>query len=152
MTTILPIHFSQILEAPNAIELLAEYAAECSIPEIGEINPQAELYARMEQSGSFQVFGAFEGEELIGFAAVLVYLNPHYGKMIATVESIFLSPVHRTSTAGNGLMNAIEEYARGKECEAILYSAKAGTSFEKLLSILKPYQRSHSVFLRHLRK
>lgn len=147
-----PVSYAEILDAPNVSVLLAAYGAECSVPEIGEINPQAELYAQMEQSGIFQVFGAFDGDELVGFASVLVYLNPHYGKMLATVESLFLSPIHRTSKMGQGLMSALEEYAKGRGCEAILYSAKAGSQFEQLLSLMKNYKRSHSVFLRQLQK
>jgi hypothetical protein len=147
-----PVSFRAILDASNASVLLAAYSAECSISEIGEINPQAELYAQMEQSGYFQVFGAFDGDELVGFAAILVYLNPHYGKMIATVESLFLSPSHRNSASGNGLMNALEDYAKGKQCEVILYSARTGSSFERLLSLLCPYERTNSVFLRQLQK
>jgi hypothetical protein len=145
-----PVSYAEILNAPNAAELLKEYAGECSIPKIGQINPQAELYAQMEQSGRFQVFGAFDDDDLAGFAAVLVYLNPHYGKMIATVESLFLARNRRNSRTGNSLMNAIENYAKEKDCEAILYSARTGSQFEKLLTILMPYQRTNSVFLRRL--
>lgn len=152
MISVRPVSYAEVLNAPNAAILLAAYGIECSIPEIGEINPQAKLYEQMEQSGRFQVFGAFEGNDLAGFAAVLVYLNPHYGKMIATIESLFLSPAYRNTRAGHDLMNALEEHAKGKGCEAILYSARTGSQFEKLLSMLHPYKRTNSVFLRQLQK
>jgi GNAT superfamily N-acetyltransferase len=109
------------------------------------------MYEKMEQTGMFQAFGVFEHEELIGFAAVLVFVLPHYGRRIANVESIFVSPEHRTQGTGNALMNAIENYAKEKECQVISYSARTGSQFERLLSLLKPYQRTNSVFLRSLR-
>ncbi len=142
---------AEILGAPNAAELTREYAAECSIPQIGPIDPQADLYARMEASGNFQAFGMFEGERLIGFASALVYTVPHYGRRVATVESIFLERAHRNGRNGNALMNAIEGYAKEGKCEAILYSARTGSQFERLLTLRRPYERTNSVFLRILR-
>ena len=67
-----PVSYAEILNAPNAPILLAAYGAECSIPEIGDINPQPAMYEQLEQTGMFQAFGAFEHDELIGLAAVLV--------------------------------------------------------------------------------
>src|SRR5207302_758034 len=83
-----PISYTEILDAAA---LLAEYSAECSIPEIGTPNPQREMYAKMESCGLMHSFGAFEGDDLVGFATILVCVLPHYGKKIATVESLFLA-------------------------------------------------------------
>jgi GNAT superfamily N-acetyltransferase len=146
-----PISYAEILGASNAAILLAAYSAECSIPEIGETNPQPEMYAQMERSGMFQSFGAFAGSELIGFASALDFMLPHYGRKIANVESLFVSPVYRTCRAGNALMNAIEAYGKEKDCEVISYSARTGSQFERLLSCLRPYQRTNAVFMRSLR-
>lgn len=143
--------YAEILNAPNAQELLAEYAAECSIPGIGNINPQAEMYATMEGSGFFRVMGAFDEERVRGFAAVLTYLNPHYGLKIGTVESLFLGAQYRNSSCGLELMDASEQHAEERNCEAILYSARTGSQFEKLLSLRKNYHHTHSVFMRSLR-
>jgi hypothetical protein len=146
-----PASYSEILNAPNAEALLAEYAAECSIPGIGRINPQAEMYAAMEAAGFFRVMGAFDGDRLRGFAAVLTYLNPHYGLNLATVESLFLGAEYRNSRGGIELMGASEEHAEERNCETILYSAPTGSQFETLLSLRKNYHRTHSVFMRSLR-
>jgi len=145
-----PIAYSEILNAPNATELLAEYAAECALPEIGPIDPQADMYALMEQSRAFQCFGVYEGPELVGFASFLAYVVPHYGKRIATVESLFIARSERKGRAGNELMAAIEEYARRCGCVAILYSAPADSQFEQLLGLLRPYRHSNTVFARSL--
>jgi GNAT superfamily N-acetyltransferase len=146
------ISYAEILNAPNAKGLLADYAQECSIPEIGEANPQAKMYEAMEATGYFQSFGIFNCKELAGFASILVYVVPHYGRRIATVESIYVDSAQRGLSAGNALMNALEDYARERECVAILYNARAESRFEKLLSHLQPYQRTNSVFLRQLQK
>lgn len=150
MISVLSISYAEILGAPNAAGLLREYEAECSLPELAPIAPQAEAYAAMERTGNFQCFGVYEGDVLLGFASVLTYVVPHYGKRIATVESFFLAGAHRRGRTGHGLMNAIEDFARERECVVVLYSAVAGSQFEQLLRMLKPYRHSNTVFLRTL--
>jgi hypothetical protein len=130
--------------------LLAEYAAECALPELGPAQPQADMYAVMEQSPAFQCFGVYEDGELAGFASVLTYVAPHYGKRIATVESLFIAAAQRRGRTGNELMCALEEHAAKCGCVAILYSAPAGSQLERLLQLLRPYRHSNTVFLRAL--
>lgn len=95
-----PVRYSEILDAPNAQALLAEYAAECSQPEFGPINPQRDLYGAMETNGAMQAFGVCEDETLVGFATVLIYTLPHYGTRIANTESLFITKTHRTKGYG----------------------------------------------------
>jgi len=144
------VRYSDILDAPNAAELLREYAAECSIPEIGECSPQAGMYAAMEGSGMLSVFGAYLGDDLIGFGTLLVYVLPHYGLKIGTVESLFVESSQH-SGAGQRLMDALEAHARHRECVAILYSAPTDSQLEKLLTLRKPYRRTNATFCRSLR-
>lgn len=147
-----PIRYAEILDAPNAQQLLEEYAAECALPELGAINPQREIYAAMERSGAFQCFGAHgEDGSLVGFAAPLTYVVPHYGTRIATVESLFMAAAHRGWTGGK-LMRAIEEHARGQGSAAILYSAPVGSRLARLLFRSEPeYRNSNHVFIKRLK-
>ncbi len=105
----------------------------------------------MEESTAFRCFGAF-GEDgvLVGFASVLTYVVPHYGKRIATVESLFVAAAHR-GWPGGKLMGAIEEHARAEGCLAILYSAPARSQLARLLFQSEPdYRNSHHVFIKRL--
>lgn len=122
--------------------LIAAYAAECSLPEIGPVSPQGEMYAAMERSGVNQWFVAEVGG-IVGFASVLVCLLPHYGTTVATVESLY-------GKHGLELMQAVEEYAKECGCVAILYSAPAGGRLEKLLSLKRNYRQSNTVFAKSL--
>lgn len=139
-----PISYVEVLDSPA---LLAEYGAECSIPEIGTPNPQRETYARMESAGLMHSFGMFDGADLVGFAAVLVFILPHYGKQVATVESLFIRKSHRRGFVGTQFLRHVEAWAAEKKCEVVLYNARAGSRLEKLLFSLKRYQRTNSVFL-----
>lgn len=146
-----PVQFAEILDAPNAAELLEEYSAECALPELGPTNPQRETYAAMERSGIFQCFGAYEDGALAGFAAPLVYSVPHYGVRIATVESLFTAAAHRGWT-GAKLMRAIEEHSREKGCAAILYSAPVGSQLARMLFQSEPeYRNCSHVFIKRLK-
>jgi GNAT superfamily N-acetyltransferase len=141
------VSYAEILAHPD---LIAEYAAECSIPEIGQVNPQAEMYAAMEHSGMMQAFGAFHAEQLVGFATILKYVIPHYNCKAATVESLFVAKEFRGTSAGISLMKAIEKHAKESDCQVISYSAPTGSQLEKLLTRLRLYKRTNSIFLRKL--
>lgn len=138
------ISYVDVLDSPA---LLAEYGAECSIPEIGTPDPQRETYARMEATGLMHSFGMFDGADLVGFAAILVFVLPHYGKQIANVESLFIAKSHRRGFVGTKFLRHIEAWAEKNKCPNVLYNARAGSRLEKLLFSLKRYQRTNSVFL-----
>jgi GNAT superfamily N-acetyltransferase len=141
-----PCAVSEILDST---ELIAEYAAECSIPAIGEINPHRELYDLMEKSGMMRCFMAYDGEK-IGFAILLMPVLPHYSKRVANLESLFIAKAHRKGKAGRELMRAVEAAAKEAGCAGILYSAPTGGKLERLLDASKPYQRTNAVFYRSL--
>jgi GNAT superfamily N-acetyltransferase len=145
-----PVCYSEILEAPNAQGLLAAYADECSIPEIGEPKPQATQYELLESAGALHTFGVYENDELVGFASVLIAPLPHYGRKVATIESIFVHPAHRESAIGRTLMLVVEQFADVQGCAAILYSAPKGSRFDKLLNILPDYRNTNAVYCRSL--
>jgi len=142
-----PSTYAELLEQA---ELVQEYAAECSLPEIGEVQPNGEIYAAMERIGVAQVFAAFDNEQMIGFAAILMPVMPHYSKRVATVESIFVTESQRKSGIGKDLMRTIEDYAKEKGCAAILYSAPTSGKLERMLMLLKRYRQTNSVFCRSL--
>jgi GNAT superfamily N-acetyltransferase len=140
-----PVSYTDILAAKT---LLHEYAQECSIPELGYAYPQPELYALLESSADFQVFGVYDGEVMVGFAAVLIYPLPHYGHKVAATESIFILREHRTK--GADLMAFLEDYARQRECMAFLYSAPVNSQFDRMLTASKGYRHTNNVHLRKL--
>lgn len=147
-----PVTYEDILNDPNAQGLLEEYAKECSLPELGEPCPQPELYKLLESKGGMQVFGVYDGyckdDPLVGFASVLIYMLPHYGKMVATTESIFISREYRKTTYGVDLMGFIESYARHMGVETFLYSAPVGSRFDRLLASVS--RHSNNVYVRQL--
>lgn len=131
-------------------ELIAEYAVECSIAEIGAIDPQQSTYQRMADAGLFQFFVATEDTRMVGLASVITSIIPHYNRPVGVVESLFVEKRCRQTHAGLKLMSAIDAYAKEKGCAATLYSAPAGGPLEKLLGRMKNTRRTNSTFCRTL--
>ncbi|MGB2625658.1 MAG: GNAT family N-acetyltransferase [Candidatus Acidiferrum sp.] len=148
--SIYPISLAYILAHPATKRLFDEYAAECAQPELGDPCPQSDLYEAMEKCGTLRTFGVFSGEHLIGFASLLIYVLPHYGKKIATTESIFVTEDSRKTGAGQKLLDFIEHYAKQNECVAVLYTAPTGSQFSQVLESKSRYRHSNNVFIRKL--
>lgn len=144
------IRMAAVAEVLAATALISEYAAECSIPAIGEISPQADAYAALEKSGLLRGFMVFDDGIPKGFAIVLTPILPHYGKRVATIESLFMSKAGRRGGLGLYLMRAVESHATDEGCVGILYSAPAGGQLERLLAANADYERTNAVFYRRL--
>jgi GNAT superfamily N-acetyltransferase len=153
------VSYSEILGAGNAQELIEEYAAECSIPQLGQVEPQAETYAKLEAAGLMACFAAYEPYDtpagdvprLIGFGAVLVSAQPHYGgRKVAMVESLFVARQRRRSGASGQLMHWIEQHAAEAGCVAVLYSAPAYSRFAKVLAASHTHVCTNVVYARGL--
>lgn len=81
---------------------------------------------------------------------MLLTPNPHYGKRVAVIESLFLRKASRDSAQGRLLMRLIEVFAKKENCAAVGYSAPTGSRLEKLLSLLPDYTHTNTVFMRPL--
>jgi GNAT superfamily N-acetyltransferase len=138
------------LEAtPNLRAVLDEYA-QCAVPELGEANPQYEAYRVMERTGRFQAIGAFDGAMLAGFAFVVTAVSPHYGKLVATAESMFVPKEYRHSGVGLYLMRAVKEHAWLAGAHALVYTAAVDSPLSKLLDRRRNARKSHDVFIERI--
>jgi GNAT superfamily N-acetyltransferase len=135
--------------SPNFADLLAEYAIESSIAGLPAPNAKLDMYRSLEQSGAITLFGALVNDELVGFLVVLAPMLPHYGRTVATAESFFVAPDHRSSGAGLELLRRAEKHADEIGSPALLVSAPAGGVLEKVLPRVG-YQQSNTVFFKRL--
>lgn len=141
---------SDIASAPNLDQLLAEYGAESGMPEIGEPAAQIPVYVQLEAVGMLHAIGAFQDGGLVGFVFVLVSVLPHYGRKVATSESLFVAATARKTGAGMQLLAAAEGLAREQGAAAFLLSAPVGSRLEKAMQGHKSYRPSNSVFVKDL--
>lgn len=142
--------FSQVSREKGFDALLAEYAQECGIQGLPEPAPRFETYRMLDTSTMFFGLGAYLDDKLIGFAAVLAPLMPHYGRSIATMESIFVTRAYRRKTgAGMALLREAQEIAREIGSPAIMISAPTESPLERVLPKLG-FRATNTVFMRTL--
>ncbi len=149
MMEIRPCTVAELEAAPNLAAVLAEYAAESSMPELGEPVPQMDAYRRLEAGGYFHPIAAFENGLLAGFILPIVIRLPHYGVFAATVESFFVPRAERKKGLGLRLLLAAEELAHNLGAKALLLSAPTGGALARVLPRL-PYRHSNDVYVRAL--
>jgi GNAT superfamily N-acetyltransferase len=129
--------------------LCREYAQESAIAGLPVPREKLFAYQALEASGSsaFCVFGAFLGEDLIGFLALLTPELPHYGTAIAVAESLFVGRAHRKTGAGMLLVRQAEKRARAIGSPGMLFSAPSGGRLCMLLPRIG-YRETNRVFLK----
>jgi hypothetical protein len=144
---IFPVTYRQLLDDSRCDALLQEYAEECSLAELGKINPDREAYAAMEASGGMQCFGVYGSAGLVGFANLLIWTVPHYSKRIASTESIFIARANRNRGAGGELRRVLKAFAKSKDCFLIQYTAPVGSRFARYLARHKECRHSNDVYV-----
>ena len=150
MIDIRPCTVGELEDAADLPALLAEYAREGSLPELGQPNPQAEIYRVLEQNGVLHPIGAFERGRLVGFIFPLVGPIPHYGVRAVTIESFFVREDSRRQGAGLELLARAETVGREFEARALLLSAPRGGTLARVLEAKRAYRHSNDVFVRAL--
>lgn len=124
---------AELERAPNIYDLLDEYAAESAVPGLPAPKAKVELYKQIEAGGQIQMMGAWREDELIGLAAVISTVLPHYGVVVSVMESLFVASAHRNSRAGLGLIKLAERIANEIGSPGIIVSAPTGGILEKVM-------------------
>lgn len=141
---------AELEAAPNLGELLAEYAAESALPELGAPAPQVAIYRKLEEAGVLRPVAAFEGDRLLGFISPLCSVLPHYGVVAATVESFFVPRALRKKGIGLELLAEAELVAQVAGARALFLSAPAGGSLARVLDRRGGYRLSNVVHVKAL--
>jgi GNAT superfamily N-acetyltransferase len=136
--------------APRLAELFAEYAQESALQDLGEPVVQIETYRQMEAAGVLHMIGAFQGPHLVGFLVLIVSVVPHFGRLIASTESLFVSKSARRGGAGMQLLQLAESVSAELGAVGLFVSAPVGSQLEKVLQAKKTYRNTNSLFFRSL--
>ena len=145
-----PFPIADFEAAPNMAELLAEYAQESALDELGAANPQFATYRQMEAMGAARMLAAFQGDTLVGFLVVIISVVPHFGKPVASTESFFVAQAARKTGAGLKLLHEAEQIARESGAVGFFVSAPTGSKLADVLDNLKPYRETNRLFFRGL--
>jgi GNAT superfamily N-acetyltransferase len=141
----------EFFNRPETGAMLAEYAKESRIPGMPAPAPNAAQYHNLNASGLLHVLGAFTPDGTrVGFLTLLVYLNPHYSRVLAVLESIFVVSEHRSGGAGSRLLLAAQDMAEQDGAIGLLVSAPASSRLEQVMRGLKSFTLSNVVFFKPL--
>lgn len=140
--------FGEIADSPRFAELCAEYAAECSMSGLPTPAPHADTYKVLDQSGKMKIVAAYDDGALVGFIAILLYLNPHYSALLGVVESFFVAKSSRGSGAGLKLLRFVETIAKDGGAAGLLISAPSGSLLASVMDSHKTYRETNRVFMR----
>lgn len=149
MIHIRPATVTEITSDKDFLALAKEYAEESRMEGWPTPEPDIETYKNNEASGMIAPIGVYSDDTLIGFALLMYFSNPHYGKMIGVTETLFVAKAYRKTGAGLRLISSIENIAKYIGCFALLISANAGSTLEKIL-LRKKYKHTNSIMMRVL--
>jgi len=94
-----------------------------------------EMYQILQQQGTLIAYGAYSGDQLVGYSAVIISPNPHYGwsALFAMHDVTFIAREHRKGTTAMRLTRAIEAAAKKRGAKWILWTAKPYTAFDTMM-------------------
>ena len=141
--------FNDLENNPKFKELCDEYAAESSIEGMPPTDPHLPMYRQLEAAGVLHAFGAFSGDELVGFLLMLVSPVPHYSAVIANTESFFVRDGHRKGGTGSKLLKMAEEHAKHLGAVGIFVSAPSGGRLSRAIRLFG-FRETNQVFFRKL--
>lgn len=129
---------------------MAEYSAESSIRDLGQVSAQWEIYKTMADAGALHPFAVFDGDSVLsGFMLLIISVLPHYGLPIAVSESFFIAESIRKTGVGLRLLREAERFAVERGAVGMLVSSPVGG---RLASVLprSGYKATNEVFFRRL--
>lgn len=134
---------------PNADALLAEYARESALADLGPACPQWDTYRRMEAAGVVRMLVARRAGEVVGLLVLILSAVPHFGRLIASTESYFVASAARKSGAGLLLLREAERIAREAGAVGFFVSAPVGGRLAQVLPGVG-YRETNRLFFRSL--
>lgn len=131
------------------MQLTQEYDVECSIKSLPPIDWQSGSYLAMEKAGSLRCLIAREQGVALGFATIILANIPHYNRVMATTESVFVGGQYRKKGVGLKLIKAMERLAKDEGAVALFLTAPVGSRLAQLAPAIG-YDKTNEVFTKPL--
>ena len=138
----------ELLQHKDFEGLVAAYAEECAMAGMPPPKPDLDMYARLEAAGLMRVVLAEQGDELLGFAVVLISTIPHYSQVLGVTESIFVAQKARAGGTGWRLVKKIEQVVASEGAIGLLVSAPVGGRLADALFASPEYRHTNVVFFK----
>lgn len=150
MITVKQISYKELDGLPEFKDIAKEYTAESSLDEMPPINPNVDLYIKLNEAGALTTLAAYDDELVIGYANFIISPNLHYSVSTAVTESFFVKEDYRKTGAGMFLLKEMERLAKEKGAIAFLVSAPTDSKLSVVMDKNKAYKETNKVFFRSL--
>tara|TARA_R110002126_G_scaffold47542_1_gene133250 strand:+ start:869 stop:1330 length:462 start_codon:yes stop_codon:yes gene_type:complete len=150
MIDVRPFTFSELSTKDEFLGMLSEYGEETAFPGLPistKLSDFSGTYLALESAGVLHIYGAMEGDKLVGFLALVVTMLPKYTQLMASTESFFVSKDYRSTGAGMALLRAAERCAERAGACGILVSTPHGGKFTSVMEKTK-YTERHRMFFK----
>lgn len=137
------------MQDPAFPALGEEYERESKIEGLPSPTDKMESYLEMAAVGMLHPFGAWCGDDLVGFISVLTPRLPRYGALVAVAESWFVAAAHRKSGAGLRLLQEAERVAIEEGSPGLFVSSPLKSMLVEILP-RRGYTPSSIVFFKRL--
>lgn len=145
--SIAPCRVAELVADPAFPELMDEYVRECAVPGVDRMGPRMDIYEALEATGAMRLLAARVGDELVGFMALVLVPDPHYGLLLGVSESLYVHPAHRGTGAGLALLRAAERAAQDGGAAGMRIGAPQDGPLDCVLA-RRGYDVTHRVHLR----
>lgn len=117
------------------------------------LQPNRELYQRIEQTGGMRIYTAREASALVGYLAVFVAPSLHYASIkMANQDVLYVDQKHRGSRTGVGLIRFAHDALRGEGVTVIFQHVKhkASINIGPMLGRLLGYEQVDDIWAKRL--
>lgn len=129
-----PVSFVEDVLIGAASLVRAHYREVCLRRDLFDLEPDLRRYRELEHAKALITFGAFVGDELVGYAASIVMPHPHYASAIVCHNDvIYVAEPHRNTSIGARLMRLTEDAAKKAGCRVCTWHAKKDSRFANVL-------------------
>lgn len=133
MPDIRPISVSACLDAAATLTLAHQTETEPGMSNDGP-HPMTHVYAALEQAGGVVAFGAFDGEEMVGYSVAILGPHLHYSYLYAHHDALYVRPDHRKGSLGLRLIRATEAESKMRGAVCVTWHVKPNSKLESILN------------------
>lgn len=115
--------------------------------DIFPLNVNKQTYKALDDVGLCFYMYAYDGDKLVGYSGNIINEHPHFQIKCCQNDCLFLSKKYRKGRAGLKLIKETEQYAKELGCQAMYWSVKSNSSFDKILELLH-YKDDYSIYMK----
>lgn len=147
--TVRPVTGDELKNDPRLYILAVEYEKEKANPELGAARWDVKTYEKLVKEGKYLPIGVYDEDKLVGYGGVLISVLPHYNKLVATIESIFLKKEYRKGRTGTKMVEELEKLASKAGAQGVYFTTGVGDKLSKLAPLIG-YRPANEVFFKAL--